>query len=507
MRRVLCLHLPLFAVELVARRREENRSQHVVLTETVGLRVQVARCCRGAEQLGIRVGMALADAHSLLGATDQLLVEAHDPARDARALAGLGQWALQLSPVVALCPPDGLLLEAAGFERLMGVEAHFVQHVVGRTNALGLTANCAVASTVGAAWGLARFAASTRAAIVAAGDERDALLALPIEALRLDRATCSALGELGIERVEHLLALERKRLPGRFGAHILERLDQALGHAFESVVPLRPEEPVEIERLSKGLVRNIGEVLRVTEAMVHEFATELGSAGLGVRTLLLEIASPDHPAQPIEVSFGRVTANARHLWTMLRPRAEKVQLGFGIERITLTATRAERLGSKQSNSFEEETEANSDRVFGELVDLLALRLGTEAVRRVRAVATHIPEHAFETRAAKSTTARAARSRDDDSVVQAPRPTIVFRSPEPIQTEPHTTTHTAVPQHFRWRGQSFEVASSDGPECIDRAWWTSGAPPARAYFRVCTTSGRHLWLCLAAGRLFVHGEWA
>src|SRR5262249_68323 len=62
------------------------------------------------------------------------------------------------TPLVGLDPPDGLFLDIAGCAHLFGGEEALRRDVVARLYAQGFQARAAVADTVGCAWAVARYA-------------------------------------------------------------------------------------------------------------------------------------------------------------------------------------------------------------------------------------------------------------------------------------------------------------------------------------------------------------
>jgi protein ImuB len=133
---------------------------------------------------------------------------------------------------VALDPPDGLWIESAGSAHLFGGEPGLVADLIARLARKGLHVRLAIADTPGAAWAVARFGVDP---IVAPGRMGEALAELPVAGLRLSAETIGALSRLGIERIGQLSAMPRAPLTRRFGPHLLERLDQALGRAGEAL--------------------------------------------------------------------------------------------------------------------------------------------------------------------------------------------------------------------------------------------------------------------------------
>ena len=59
-------------------------------------------------------------------------------------------------------------------------------------------------------------------------------------ALRLADEALGFLRQLGIERIEQLLALPRSELTARFGPQVLQRLDQATGQLPEPIPERKP---------------------------------------------------------------------------------------------------------------------------------------------------------------------------------------------------------------------------------------------------------------------------
>src|SRR6185312_9166328 len=103
----------------------------------------------------------------------------------------------------------------------------------------GWMARVAVAATVGAAWALSRYA---QPVCIAPAEQIEPLLrSLPLAALRLPDEKLLLLARLGLRRVGDVLNLPRRELGARFGALLLQRLDEALGQRPEMIVPPEAE--------------------------------------------------------------------------------------------------------------------------------------------------------------------------------------------------------------------------------------------------------------------------
>src|SRR5260221_6019956 len=80
-------------------------------------RPRVLSCNEAAEKAGIKPGMLVSAAHAL---TPKLHIRTQDPAKEAKALAGIAAWVTQFTPTVSLASPNEILIEISGCLRLFG---------------------------------------------------------------------------------------------------------------------------------------------------------------------------------------------------------------------------------------------------------------------------------------------------------------------------------------------------------------------------------------------------
>jgi protein ImuB len=308
------------------RREPVNRSPVLLYAQSAG-RQLVARCCAAAAAAGVRAGMTVAHARALLP-VEQAVVELHQPQRELAALGALARWALRFSPIVAVDPPDGLLVDIAGCRRLFGDESRHVHLIGSATERLGFCARMAAAPTFACARAVARFGGwhAQRAqrvvrGIVAEGGQRDALAALPVEALGVEAASVDALREVGIDRIGHLFDLPRSSLAARFGRELLRRLDQAVGRAPETIDPVRPVAPPVVERVFAGPATQLEAVALAVRGLLAELSVVLEHRECGARRLELHLDRPDAGPLSVTIALSRPSRDARHLWCAWPPRA------------------------------------------------------------------------------------------------------------------------------------------------------------------------------------------
>ena len=466
--------------------------------------------------------MSVAHARALL-AKGAVRVEPYAPHREAAALCAMAGWARRFSPIVATDPPDGLLLDITGCQRLFGGERRLVDTVAEAVERLGFRTRAALASTFGCARAVARFGRHERS-VVPAGAESEVLAGLPVEALRLDEGTAGALCEVGIEQIGHVFGLPRAELAERFGADLLLRLDQATGEAAEAIDPLHVVDSPSVARTLAGPTTRLETIMLVVCELVSELAQQLQQRESGARRIDLELGRVSSAPVRRTVLLSRPSRDCKHLWSLLRPKVESAHLGFGVERVVLAAPRIGRLRHEQVEQWRTGSgDCRLDRDFGELLDTLSGRLGSDRVTRVEPAETHIPERAFIHRPAGET---ARRQVSPARVTGADRPSLLLARPEPI--EAMAITPDGPPSWLRWRGCEHTIVASFGPERVGCEWWKGRSDEAtlrrsdeggrrsdeatRDYFKVQDERGRWLWVYRTRGspgatsRWFVHEEW-
>src|SRR5688572_29389419 len=172
-----------------------------------------------AERQGIRRGMVLADARAIVPALE---VQDDKPDLIDKLLRRLAEWCIRFTPVVAVNPPDGLLLDVTGCPHLWGGDLPYVSDIEKKLNTRGYDVRVAMADTIGVAWAVARFGKGPL--IIPEGLHIEALLNLPPEALRLKADIVERLHKLGLHHNRQFINMPRASLRRRFGQHFLQQL-------------------------------------------------------------------------------------------------------------------------------------------------------------------------------------------------------------------------------------------------------------------------------------------
>jgi protein ImuB len=523
MKRVLALYLPYLSTE--RRRRDDLSSVEcrlsieqpaasqslidtrqspmpIVTIAPDGQTLRLVHLNAAAEALRLHHGQTLAEAKALV---PELGTYNDDPLVDRQQLENLAVWAQCLSPTVHIEGEDTLFLDVTGCDRLFGGEANLLRSALEGIHARGFTGRGTIADTPGAAWALAHAGGEPEFASGPGCTAAD-LAPLPVWSLRVDEKIAEALRLVGVETVGSLLHLPRSSLASRFGEDVLNRIDQALGDLPEVLTPYMPQ-PVLSARLDWGTPIAQWDLLHeAVRRAVCNFCEDLSRRVAGVRQMMVTFYCPGVTSDngtttrpmTISVALSRPTRSAKHLLTLLKVQLEDLRLPAGADGLMVWALEIEALDDPQGELFA--TPTVDVRALGDLLDRLAVRLGTEAVVRPQHVSDHQPECAFRY---ESVVKRTADSSSRGSGIEPPRrlkpaahnavaPRPLRLSARPLPIVAMSVVPDGPPIAFRYRGKQHAIAEAIGPERIETGWWR-GPHVRRDYYRVVTEDGLRCWL--------------
>jgi protein ImuB len=499
-RRYLSLWLRRLPTDRIARRKsmpaEPTPADVFVVAAPVKGAQRISALTDGAERLGLKVGVGIADARAMY---PKLPVVEADFEADRRLLESIADWCDRYTPLVGLDAPDGLLLDITGCAHLFGGEAVLCRDLVQRLALQELRARVAVADTVGCAWGVARYAEQ---AIVPRGETEAAALRLPIAALRVDPDTVGELASLGLRRIADLATRPRAPLAARFGEMLVHRLDQALGRMEEPIMPRLPL-PVAMaeQRFAEPIAREAC-VLGAIEQLAHRLARVLERRGEGARLIQLALFRTDGQVHRLELGTGAPLRDPPRVRKLFEERlaalGDACDPGFGYDVVRLCAVVTERCDPAQTGLASED----HGEELAHLIDRLGARFGLRRVMRLMPQDTHIPEYAVAAvpaHAVRQTAAALAlkASPDSENAYQdslgATRPIRLLERPEPVDATAEVPD--GPPAQFTWRHVKHQVTRAEGPERIAMEWWRDerGNKLTRDYFRVESRAGARVWL--------------
>ena len=504
MRRVMCVWWP---VQRRLSEQPELRALPVILFAEGRRGLAVSACSPEAMRLGIRVGMPLGEARSLLPTTAsrrsrQPILKPHfqraDPAADRTRLQALAIHCQRFSPLVGLedAPePGSLWLDISGSELLFGGEQGLAEVLITDLAQQGIQVRIAIADTWGAAWAVSHFADPV-VLLVPRGEQANVLVPLPVVALRISDAVIDSLRGLDVTTIGRLMRLPRASLPSRFGKELGRRLDQATGLAPEMLTAERLVEPIVVDWLFEEPVTDRQTLDHVCAVLLERLLVTLESRRAGLRELTCHWLSTT--AEPISLRLLRPTTERRHLLDLLRLQCERVVFTAGVKGVRMEVVELGLPPIRQATLFEDDADEKHQRALAELVDRLSSRLGRDAVLRSSLQPDPLPEFSCAALPWLEQRSSAPETLTIPSRLRC-RPLRLLRLPQPLAIDRFS------PEGWPTHVDHSPVVRVSGPERIESGWWR-GVDAKRDYYRLTLANGADLWaFCdLNSGRWFLHG---
>jgi protein ImuB len=497
-RRYVSIWFRSLVTDWLVRRQPELTEVPFVLTQVLKGKVIVCTMNGIAASGGIYQGQSLADARALLPT-----IEAFDEKPDLpqKLLIGIGEWAIKFTPIVHIAMPDTIILDVTGCAHLWGGERPYLKDIITKIRSFGYDARGAMADTVGSAWAVARYGKNKP--IIQPGEQRQAILQLPLAALRLEYDVLDCLSRLGFRVVNDIINMPRPVLNRRFGKRLTWRLDQALGALPEALTPIRLIEPYSERRaFPEGVVALEG----ISAALLHllrKLCSRLDQEQKGVRTLRLQCHRVDGKIEEIAIGTSRPSRRPEHLYKLFEEKVGTIEPALGIELFILDATAVEDMTPSQE-ALLDRAHGMKDDAIPELIDQLANRLGKGRIARFIPQERHWPEKSIK---AVTVDALLAAPWPQDKI----RPVRLLSKPEFIEVIAPVPDYPPV--MFRYKGKTHRIKKADGPERIEREWWLDKGLP-RDYYRVEDEAGYRYWLFRSGhyradepSKWFLHGFFA
>ncbi len=470
------MFLPLLPSESVRPRPPDTP---FVLTDKQGGRVQVVAVDARAQQLGLVSGMALADARARV---PELAAIPYDPKADAALLEWLAEGCDRYTPMVALDPPLGLILDITGCTHLFADgEAELVADLGRRLDRHGLTHRIACAATPDAALALAEY------------DTTD-VHSLPVIALRLPEDAHVALRRAGLYRIGYLAERPRAPLAARFGQSAPILLARLLGEVDIRITPRRVPPDLVVELRFAEPIARTADMLSALDALAQDMERLLAERGQGGRRFEASLFRSDGHVARLAIATGAPTRDNAIINRLFRERidslSDPLDPGFGYDLIRLAVPITELLAPEQLQ-LESKNAAGAE--ITALLDRLSVRLGANRVRRLSAGNSHIPEQACISSPVSQTMLPLTPWPEIETGEPPLRPLTLFDPPERIEVIAQVPD--GPPRRFRWRRTTHDITRHEGPERIAAEWWKrrSMTGLTRDYYRIEDSEGRRFWV--------------
>jgi protein ImuB len=407
-------------------------------------------------------------------------------------IAALALWCQQYSPLTAVDPPDGVMIDITGCAHLFGGETGLMVHIARRLPGVRL----AISNTAAAAWGLARYGEQ---------DNED-IAPLPLAALNLAERTLTKLRRVGVRRIGDLMRLPQAELTAGYGPEPLQKLRRALGQAPEAIeFCLRPPDWREQADFAEPIFTP-AQLQAALGQLAAALCARLADAQAGATMLTARFFRIDLQVPAFSLKFAAPCRDAFQVTKLCTQKLDEIDPGFGVEAIVLGAEATEPLVPTQRDMGEEKPDYTAP------LNTLLNRLGDAKFWRVAPHESHIPEYATRRIPVNATPPAWAKPR-------FPRPLRLLRMPDaitaiaPVPDDP--------PVSFTWRGQVHRITRATGPERIARDWWCHPQDNTRPefekirdYYALEDTTGAKFWVFRAGrhdgvvpARWYLHGFFA
>ncbi len=406
-----------------------------------------------------------------------------------------------------------MLLEVQASARLFGGQRALLSRIRDECPQLPVAA-LSVAPTALAALALVRCmhdqAPGLQTASCSARTLATTLDALPLTALSAVAAHMPTLERLGCRTLAQVRRLPRGGMSRRFGAALLEALDQAYGLRTETypwiVLPEQFSARLEFNsriEVAQALMFGANRLLLQLKAWL--VARQCGATGLVLHWEHDLVRRGDAHQGSIEVRTAEATRDVQHLAKLLAEHLGRTTLTAPVIEIRLEALGVEALSTVSTSLLPE------DRVSGEslqqLIERLSARLGPEHVLCSEALADHRPQRMQAwTPASSASGGKSSRARKSIQV-----PGLVASHPPWILRQPIRLA--VVRDRPLYQGPLVLLA---GPERLEAGWWGKAEDTGdgdddltlRDYFIAESTLAGLLWIYRqrAAGDLawYLHG---
>jgi protein ImuB len=495
MTRILCLFVPLFPLAARLRSEPDLLQEAVAIMEGNGNNAHVVAATRRARTKGIRAGMSLAQARSIL---PKLIARGRDAECERTAQEALLEVAESFSPRVEDAGEGVVYADIAGMSRHFDSETELAKAAIRAAEGVTLPARAGIAASKLAARVAAELPQSPT--IVAAGKEAEFLAPLPLTRLSPQLDAAATLSRWGLTSIGELASLPESEIASRLG-----EIGRDLHHAARGIDPrpliprpLPPEfrEGMEIEWPLVALEP----FLFVANAALDRLMKRMEAQGFACTRLELTMNLEPDGFHARAIELPAPTRDVKTMLTLLRLDLEKQPPGAPVVGFTLVA-HPDRPRRAQLSLFG--PAALSPEKLATTIARLVSMLGDGRVGMATTVDGHLPERYaiadYAPPPPPDVRHQPARSRG----LLAVR---VFRPPIPVEVitrEEEGETHiAAIHGDGDYAG---EVRVSSGPWRIESSWW-SEVPADREYWDAELTRGGVYRMYRDQGTWFLDGRY-
>ncbi|HEV7764198.1 MAG TPA: DNA polymerase Y family protein [Thermoanaerobaculia bacterium] len=473
MTRIACFFVPMFPLAARLRSEPDLLQEALAITEGNAQNAHVIAATRRARVKGIRAGLSLAQARSII---PKLIARARDTECERTAQEALFEVAETFSPRVEDAGEGVVFVDITGMARhFKNDEIELAKAAVRACERMGLPARVGIAASKLAARVAAELPQSPT--IVEAGKESEFLAPLPLARLTPELDAATTLRRWGIDSIGDLASLPESEVASRLGELGRELHYAARGIDPRPLIPrpLPPDfrEGMEIEWPLVALEP----FLFIANAALDRLSQRMEMQGFACKRLELTLTLEPDGFYSRAIDLPAPTRDVKTMLTLLRLDLEKNPPGAPVVGFSIVA-HPDRPRRAQLSLFGPAA-LSPEKLATTIARLISL-LGENRVGMAMTVDGHLPERYDLGEYAPPPPPNARHKSQKSRALLAAR---IFRPPvavEVITRQNDGATHISA---IGGDGDlSGPVRVSSGPWRIEDGWWTD-APAAREYWDV------------------------
>lgn len=207
---------------------------------------------------------------------------------------------------------DGILFDVSGLERLIGDRDAIASKVMERLRQDNLAGSIAVAETIDSACLLAR----QNGGSVNAVHSPNGFARLPLTDLPIEQDTLNVFNDLGLYRVEDVLAIPHEELITRYGKDFRDVIDVIEQKSASMLVPNIKERSVEWRYDLDNAVQDFEQLIFLLNHGLEKLFTEIDNYGLSTEQLDIEFKLTNRSVKNYEIKTSFPTLE-KSFWLKL----------------------------------------------------------------------------------------------------------------------------------------------------------------------------------------------
>jgi protein ImuB len=472
MTRIACFYVPMFPLAARLRSEPELLQEALAVVEGNGNNAHVVAATRRARTKGIRAGLSLAQARSIL---PKLIARGRDAECERTAQEALLEVAETFSPRVEDAGEGIVFVDITGMERHFDNEDALGRAAIRAVDDIGLPARVGI----GASKLAARVAAETPKSptVVGPGDEATFLAPLPLARLSPELDAATTLHRWGLTSIGDLASLPESEVASRLGEIGRELHYAARGIDPRPLIPRAlPPEFREGMELEWPLVA-LEPFLFIANAALDRLSKRMELQGFACTRLELTMNLEPDGFHSRAIDLPAPTRDVKTMLTLIRLDLEKAAPGAPVVGFSLVA-HPDRPRRAQLSLFG--PPALSPEKLASTIARLVSMLGDGRVGMATTVDGHLPERYaiadYAPPPPPTTRPKPAKSRG----LLAVR---VFRPPIPVEVITREVDGELQIAAINGDGDhTGETRVSSGPWRVQDGWW-SPSPADREYWDV------------------------